>query len=130
VWNNCSHTFSAYEEGRAFIFLLRLASPRRSSKTGDVVDTRSREEPDILVMVCCWQFGQDGEVFVILRVGILLSNTLNTRAFRIVTVMLFIEKIVSLILTSVTFSYIEVCSVNAESSLLPGNVDFSKFWPF
>lgn len=49
---------------------------------------------------------------------------------RIVTVMLFIEKIISLILTSVTFSYIGVCSVNAESSLLPGNIDFSKFWSF
>lgn len=107
-------------------------SPQRSNKTGDVISTRSREEPDILVMVCCWQFGQDGKVFVTLKVGILLSNALNTKGFqsRRVTVMLFIEKIISVILTSVTFTYIGVCSVNAESSLLPGNVDFSKFWSF
>lgn len=60
---------------------------------------------------------------VILKVDILLSN-IKHKSFqsRIVTVMLFIDMVVSLVLNS--YSYTGVCSVNAESSLFLGNVDF------
>ena len=69
------------EEGRAFIFLLRLVSPQRSSKTRNVTGVGSTEEPDVPVVVCCWQFTLPGEMSVMLKVDILLSNALNTRTF-------------------------------------------------
>lgn len=46
-----------------------------------VTGVRSMEEPDISVVVCCWQFTLPGEMSVMLKVDILLSNTVNTRTF-------------------------------------------------
>lgn len=69
-----------FRGGRAFLFLSRPVSLWRPNKTGNVISTRSREESDVLATVCCRQFSQDGEVQ---KVGILLSNTLNTRSFNL-----------------------------------------------
>lgn len=51
------------------------------SASSAVTGVRSTEEPDVPVVVCCWQFTLPGEMSVMLKVDILLSNTVNTRTF-------------------------------------------------